>query len=433
MKKRILIVSLFLCGLFALKSMGAETTEEFVSAVVKGNVAKVEQLVKKGADVNMKNKEDVPLLVVAAEYGHLAVLRVLLDHGALMSSETELGDTALIRAAANGHEDIVQELISRQSDINHANMYMDTALSTAVRNNQTKTVRFLLEHNANVNIYHVSGRPLLASTVLRGNMTLAKILIDKGADVNMRTYPDDQTMLMLAAIAGDERQIEEIIKLGVDIDAVDKKGYSALMHAVYLTREKALQSLIRLGADLDIQDIDKHQTALIHAAENEYVDSCELLIAAGADTSVKDLYGGTALSRAKATGNKRIIEMLERTGAKIRLFSNEPVRADAELTLREMENLSGAIMYWFRVNPDPKAKEKTMDDIPVWNDLVKYLRAGDSLSQRKGLDILGNKFILGSKRNGARVNIETVNKFEELLGGKEESKRFWGKYLPDGY
>ncbi|MDD2230688.1 MAG: ankyrin repeat domain-containing protein [Candidatus Cloacimonetes bacterium] len=428
MKNCIFTLFVLLCGFFAYNCTAAQVTEEFMKAVVAGDISKVEQFVKDGVDVNMKSKEDVPILVVAAEHGHLAVLRMLLDYGALPSSATEMGDTALIRAAAKGHEDIILELISRKSDINHANMYMDTALSAAVANDQTNTVRILLEHNADVNVYHVSGCPLLSSTVLRGNMALAKMLIAKGADVNMRTYPANMTMLMLVAIEGDERHVEEIIKLGVAIDAVDKTGYSALMHAVCCSRAKVLQELIRLGANLDIQDIEKKQTALIHAVENEYVDSCALLIAAGADNSLKDLYGGTALARAKATGNRRIIEMLEKTGAKMHLFSEKPVRADAELTLREMENLSGAIMWCSFADRNPK---KTLDDVPVWDDITKYLRPGDSLYERKGLDVLGNKFIIGSSRNESRVNPNTVEIFEKILGGEEASKLFWGKYMPD--
>jgi len=404
---------------------GYRELSELQLAVESGEIAVLLRYIKEGVDFNVRHKDGDPLIIRAAENGQLEVLRLLLKHGARLSSYTEIGDTALLRASQNGHVSVVKELLEQKADINHANMYMRTALSMAVMNNHTNIVRTLVKHGANVDIYHINGNPILFDTVLQGKLGLAQILIDNGACVNLRTYPDNQTLLMLGAIYEDEKLINKILEMEVDVNAVDKKGCSALMYAVYLRKKEVLKELIRAGANLNVQDLEKKQTALLYAAANEYEEECNLLINSGADFFLADLYGGTPLTRALATGNKQIIDLLINAGAKNTLFTETVRRADAELTLMEVKNLDGTIKMWFN--------SETINEVPEWSDISPHLNKGSPLYLRKGLDVLGNQYALGSKGSWCRVNIKTVKKFEELLGGKEESKRFWGKYLPDGY
>ena len=61
-----------------------------------------EFLIRKGANVNEKNKEYLTPLHIAADKSHIDVLEVLLKHDAKVNSLDLLGQTALHRAAQQG-------------------------------------------------------------------------------------------------------------------------------------------------------------------------------------------------------------------------------------------------------------------------------------------------------------------------------------------
>ena len=61
-----------------------------------------ELLIRKGANINEKNKEFLAPLHIAADKSHIDVLEVLLKHGAKVNILDCLGQTALHRAAKQG-------------------------------------------------------------------------------------------------------------------------------------------------------------------------------------------------------------------------------------------------------------------------------------------------------------------------------------------
>nr|3UTM_A Chain A, Tankyrase-1 [Mus musculus]3UTM_B Chain B, Tankyrase-1 [Mus musculus]5HKP_A Chain A, Tankyrase-1 [Mus musculus]5HKP_B Chain B, Tankyrase-1 [Mus musculus] len=75
-----------------------------------------ELLLRKGANVNEKNKDFMTPLHVAAERAHNDVMEVLHKHGAKMNALDSLGQTALHRAALAGHLQTCRLLLSYGSD-----------------------------------------------------------------------------------------------------------------------------------------------------------------------------------------------------------------------------------------------------------------------------------------------------------------------------
>ncbi len=102
---------------------------------------------------------------------------------------------------------------------------------------------------------------------------------------------------------------------GIDINAVDEDGNTALMLAAFFAKKDIVRALLDAGADVNVKN-KKGNTALIIAAWHGRVNMVEALLAKGADVSVKDKYGNTALKIAsKAIGNKKIARMLLDVGA----------------------------------------------------------------------------------------------------------------------
>jgi ankyrin repeat protein len=85
--------------------------EVFFQSVRSGDYAEVQMLIKEGADVNARTKEEVPALMIASQYGYIEVAKSLIDVGADVNAQDKEGWTALEYASKGGHTEIVKLLI----------------------------------------------------------------------------------------------------------------------------------------------------------------------------------------------------------------------------------------------------------------------------------------------------------------------------------
>jgi ankyrin repeat protein len=78
---------------------------DLMIAATKGDFETVKNLVKKGRNVNVRNKFGSTALMGASAGGFNEIVQLLLEHGASVTAKSKGGMTALTFAQKNGHDD----------------------------------------------------------------------------------------------------------------------------------------------------------------------------------------------------------------------------------------------------------------------------------------------------------------------------------------
>lgn len=293
-----------------------------IIVVRQSHKAIVRLLLKKGANFNAKNKMGRTVLMDAAGPGNAAITQLLLEQGVDVKTQDEFGQTALMVAAIYAREDIVQLLLEKGADVNAKNEHGDTAftrIADGPSENWEATFRLLLEKGADVNNKNRDGETALMDAAggrmeaLGGNPetseAMIRLLLENGADVNAKCRKGE-TALTQAAISTSKKS-EVVIRLllenGADINAKNQDGETALMKAASLWAfqlEATVRLLAEEGADVNAQS--RHgETALMKAAGvnlwersglEEQDAMVRLLVEKGADINAKNQDGETALA-----------------------------------------------------------------------------------------------------------------------------------------
>ena len=122
--------------------------------------------------------------------------------------------------------------------------------------------------------------------------------------------------LITAASIGDLDLVNRLLKAGASHQAVDERGRSALLAAVYNRRGDVARALIMAGADVNQKDGESNSAFLLAAATNQ-IDVVRLSLSHGADIRSTDRYDGTALIAACQHGNVEVVKLLLRAGVPV--------------------------------------------------------------------------------------------------------------------
>jgi ankyrin repeat protein len=115
--------------------------------------------------------------------------------------------------------------------------------------------------------------------------------------------------LLAAAAKGDRETIAKLLADGADIDATDEKGRTSAMIAVHTNQLPVFLLLVEKGANINIRD-DRSDNPLLYAGAEGMLDFVKASVAAGADTTITNRFGGTALIPAADRGHVEIVEYL---------------------------------------------------------------------------------------------------------------------------
>ncbi len=164
-----------------------------------------------------------------------------------------------------------------------------------------------------------SGRTALLIATRANAIDAARVLIEAGADVNAKDHQHDSPYLY----AGAEGRLE-ILKMtvegGADLGAVNRYGGTALIPAAHHGYPDVVRYLLTTKTDINHVNF-LGWTALLEAVilgdgGPVYQEIVDLLLQAGADVSIADKEGVTALDHARSRGQSEIVHLLELSASK---------------------------------------------------------------------------------------------------------------------
>ncbi|HYW96699.1 MAG TPA: ankyrin repeat domain-containing protein [Bacteroidales bacterium] len=150
----------------------------------------------------------------------------------------------------------------------------------------------------------------LRDAAFEGNLQAVKQLLSGKADVTS-TDEDGRTALMLASYNGYTDIAKLLVTSGSRVNELDKEGRNALMYASTGNFPETVSLLLNNGAKINIADTKEHFTALMFAASEGQAKVAEILLQHGADPSMKDVDGDTALSFARQNKHEEVAKLLE--------------------------------------------------------------------------------------------------------------------------
>ena len=179
-------------------------------------------------------------LIDAAEAGRLEEVEELLEEGASVEATDAAGRTALVAAAYGNHLAVAEALIDAGADVDT----QDTTQQSAF---------------------------LIATSEVGDDLRLLELTLEHGADVNAKDSYNG-TGLIRAADRGYLRIVRRLLETDIEVDHVNRLGWTALLEAVILgggdaAHTEVVRVLVEDG-DVDVAIRDNGgKTALDHARE----------------------------------------------------------------------------------------------------------------------------------------------------------------------
>ena len=238
----------------------------------------------------------------AAYRDELAKTDQLIRSGADVNAVDDLGVTPLWAASMNGSAPVVKRLLDAGANPNLALLSGETPLMVASRGGKVAAVEMLLARGANPNARGARGQTALMWAVAQKHQDVVKRLLVGGADLHLRTETWSQMMavpphglpeynrmiphggdtaLMFAARAGDLASAKLLVEAGANVNDEDAWGVSATSLATFSGHGEIARHLLDKGAN---PNNDKPGFTALHCAVMRRDEqTVAVLLAHGAD------------------------------------------------------------------------------------------------------------------------------------------------------
>lgn len=188
----------------------------------------------------------------------------------------------------------------------------------------------------------LSGPPLspseLRDAVKSGDYLAVKLALNSKEDYNLdQEDGSGMSLSMLAAAGGQDDILRLLIKKGVRMNGRQKNGTTALMHAAEKNFLTTVAILLEAGAYVNAQTLGG-DTALMKACKRGNADVVRLLLEYGADCNIMSKHGkNNAMYFAKLSNNLMVCDLIKDHVSMLSSVTEDAIRAYFESRLQLLE------------------------------------------------------------------------------------------------
>ncbi|XP_070579660.1 transient receptor potential cation channel subfamily A member 1-like [Ptychodera flava] len=291
----------------------------------------VEELILRGADINIRAEEDdVTPLHLAIKYRNLETVKLLMKYDAATYTRDRNGLTPLHLSARRGYEEITRILlVEGKADPNARDNDKLTPLHQAAIQGNLAVCRLLVEHGADCRAKEINDITPLMLAATEGHLEIIKLLMGTAlmariSLVEYMSYADNEgnTALHLAVANGSIECAELFLEHRAFVDIRKGNLFTSLHIAAVGGYVDMADMLLKRGASINARDAEQ-MTPLHRAAMYDRVEMINFLLSKGAMIDSKDADNFTPLLCAAWKGQTQAASTLIHHGAKITSVDTE--------------------------------------------------------------------------------------------------------------
>lgn len=242
----------------------------------------VRALVAGGADLRIPSERDGVLPLDHAEQRGQAAVAATLRRG--LEGPVRQPADALLRAAANGDADLAAVAIRSGAGLEVRDEAGRTPLLLAATHDRVDVARLLVALGADPDALDDRHDTPWLVTGVTGSVAMLEALLPAHPDLTIRNRYGGVSVIP-ASERGHVAYVDRVVRTGIDVNHVNDLGWTALLEAVILGRgtgpwQRIVEILLEAGADPSIPDGDG-VTALEHAERRGFDEIAAALRAAG--------------------------------------------------------------------------------------------------------------------------------------------------------
>ena len=179
---------------------------------------------------------------------------------------------------------------------------------TAVKMDAPRELQALIKRGLGPNVIEPQrGYSALTLSIREDSMKAFDVLFNTpGIDLEVKAKNGD-TALMIAAFYGNQRVVKLLLDKEVE---VNRPGWAALHYAAINGNPNIIKQLLDASAYIDAESPDDKMTPIMLAAMRGRTAAVRLLKEEGADVTLKNADGMTALDLARRFDQKEVVEEL---------------------------------------------------------------------------------------------------------------------------
>ena len=309
----------------------------FVTAVTSNDIKMVEFFIKNGVNLELKGPDGKTALLHAISLKNAQLVSMLLSAGADLKAEDSNSKDALMYAAEANNAELMNRLLKKGFDPKRHSKVGKTALDYAIDARAQETYRILSKLNtqpmdfinavdkgdaasvktliaegADVRTKDKNGKAAIVIATEKGYSEVLKLLLENGADPNGKYFKNPKANLFVMAMHNARYDAALVLlKSGAaaDFNHKYKDGKTALMIAMETEKNDLVTYLLLKKFNVDTTD-DFGNTALIYAVKHDLFSVAKKLLELGADPTLRQVDGKTALDIAKSENKSSLVRIL---------------------------------------------------------------------------------------------------------------------------